>query len=365
MRNFFSVALIFNLIIFAAGGSGAQSAAQKRASIPMAGPTAGVVELGAAPIAPSSAARDELVAMLPASDLIAVVDFGRAFNELLPKLAGFSVGGVDKLAKSIQDFTLKTGIDPSKIQSAVFGMSMEGSQGIGVIVIQGIDPDQKQIEAAMKELGSEFKTSDYNGKTIYNVVSKVKPPSAGSFSLKTDEVALAALGRQKVALGDLKMVKQVIDIQAGAAKGGVSAALAGALKETRASALVRFAMNIPENLRTEAANQGDLFKSVAAIKVILGTFDVASDFSLSLDSIIRTASQNDATELENGLKGLVGLGRDIFAGGADPKANLFAQLLDQVKIGSKVNDVSLSINLPREILDQLTKKETPPPAEKK
>src|SRR5882672_89766 len=98
--------------------------------------------------------------------------------------------------------------------------------------------------------------------------------------------------------------------------------------------------------------------------MILGTFDVDADFSLSLDTVIRTASQNDATELENGLKGLVGLGRDIFAGG-DPKTNLFAQLLDQVKIGSKVNDVSLSINLPREIIDQLTKKETPAPAEKK
>lgn len=357
MRKFFSVALIFNLIISAAGGSSAQSAGQKSAP----NSTAGAVRTSA----PSSAAKDELVAMLPASDLIAVVDAGRAFNELLPNLAGFTIAGVDKLAKSIQDFTLKTGVDPSKIQNAVLGVHMEGSQGIPVIVIQGIDPDPKQIEAAMKEFGSEFKTSDYNGKTIYNVASKVKPPSAGAFSLKTDDVALAALGRQRVAVGDLKAVKQVIDIQAGAAKGGVSPAMTGALKETRASALVRFALNIPENLRADAASQGDLFKSVAAIKVILGTFDVGRDLSLSLDSIIRTASQNDATELENGLKGLVGLGKDIFAGGGDPRTNLYAQLLEQVKIGSKVNDVSLSISLSREIIDQLIKKEPPASAEKK
>jgi hypothetical protein len=234
-----------------------------------------------------------------------------------------------------------------------------------VVIIQGIDPDPQQIEAVMKELGSEFNTSDYKGKTIYNVLSKAKSPSAGTFSLKTDELALTALGRQRVALGDMKVVKQVIDIQSGAAKGGVSAAMTGALNETRASALVRFALNIPESLRAEAANQGDLFKSVAAIKIILGTFDVGSDLSLSLDSIIRTASQNDATELENGLKGLVGLGKDIFAGGGDPRTNLYAQLLEQVKIGSKLTDVSLSISLSREIIEQLTKKETPPPAEKK
>lgn len=68
------------------------------------------------------------MAMLPASDLIAVLDVNRAFNELLPKLAGISTGGVDKLAKSVQEFTEKTGVDPSKIQNAVFSFSMEGTQ---------------------------------------------------------------------------------------------------------------------------------------------------------------------------------------------------------------------------------------------
>ena len=360
MRKFFSLALVFSLTVSAIGGANAQSARQERATAS----TTGAVKASAKPDAPSPAAMDELVAMLPASDLIAVVDVGRAYNELLPKLAGLTAGGVDKLAKLIQDFTMKTGVDPSKIQSAVISLSMDGPQGTGVVVIQGVDPDAKQIEAVMKEFGSEFKTSDYKGKTIYNIVSQAKAPSAGPLSLKTDDVALAALGGQRVAFGDMKVIKQVIDIQTGAANGGVSAAMTGALAETRASALVRFAFNIPETLRAEAANQGDLFKSVAAIKMILGTFDVASDFSLSLDMIFRTASQNDATELENGLKGLVDLVRGFFGGG-DPKTNLFAQLLDQVKIGSKVNDVSLSITLSREIIDQLTKKETPTPAEKK
>lgn len=360
MRNFFSAALIFSLIISALGGANAQSAGKGRAPAS----TTGVVKTTAKPKSPAPTISDELVAMLPASDLIAVVDAGRAFNELLPKLASLTIGGVDKLSKSIQDFTLKTGVDPSKIQTAVIGVGMDGPQGSGVVLIQGIDANSTQIEAAMKEFGSEFNTSDYKGITIYNVLSKAKAPSAGPLSLKTDDLALAALGRQRVALGDMKVVKQVIDVQTGAAKGGVSAAMKGALNETRSSALIRFALNVPETLRAEAANQGDLFKSVAAIKMILGTFDVAADLGLSLDAVIRTASQNDATELENGLKGLVGLGRDIFGGG-DPKTNPIAQLLDQVKIASKVNDVSLSISLPREILDQLTKKETPPPAEKK
>src|SRR5262245_59750657 len=185
MRNFFSAALIFGLIISAIGGANARSAGQGRAPAS----TTGAVKTSATPKAPSPAITDELVAMLPASDLIAVVDADRAFNELLPKLANLTIGGVDKLAKSIQDFTLKTGVDPSRIQTAVIGVGMDGSQGVGVVLIQGIDPDPQQIDAAMKEFGSESKTSDYKGITIYNILSKVKGPSAGAFSLKTDDLA--------------------------------------------------------------------------------------------------------------------------------------------------------------------------------
>jgi hypothetical protein len=38
-------------------------------------------------------------------------------------------------------------------------------------------------------------------------------------------------------------------------------------------------------------------------------------------------------------------------------------LLDQLKIGSKINDVSLSLTMPRSLVDQLTKKS--PSGEKK
>ena len=361
MRKFTHIALIFGLIVSASFlSANAQSTGQEAKGA--SAPTAAANKTTAAP--PAKTATAELLAMLPASDLIATLDVGRAFNELLPKLAEISTGGVDKLAKSIQDFTQKTGVDPAKIQTAVFSFSLNGAQGTGVLIIQGIDPDAKQIEAVMKEFGTEFKTLEYKGKTIYNVASKVKAPTAGPLSVKTDEVALAALGGQRVAFGDLAVVKQVIDIQAGATKGGVTEAMTGALQETRASALIRFAFNIPENLRNEAASQGDLFKSVASVKMILGTFDVAGDLSLSLDAVIRTASQNDAAELETGLKGLVDLVRGIFGGGGgDQKTDFFGQLLDQVKIGSKLNDVSLSITLPRSLMDQLSKK--PAPAEKK
>lgn len=351
MRKLIRIALICCLIAGFVNGGGAL--AQSRQSV---GPSKAT-----APAAPG--ATDDLFKLLPASDLIATVDVGRAFNELLPQLANLSVGGVDKLAAQIRDFTTQTGIDPSKVQNLVIGLNLSGMQANGAIIVSGLEMDPAGVEKAMGLLKTEFKTSDYNGIRIYNMVSQVKAPSAGPLSVKTDETALAMIGGQKLVFGDLSAVKNVIDINAGTAKGGITDAMLGSLNETDPSRLLRFALNIPEGLRQEASSQGDLFKAVSTIKMILGTFDVAGDLSLSLDTIIRTATASEATELETGLKGLVGLIRG-FLGGGDPKMDLFGKLLDQVKVGSNAADVSFSISLPRSLMNEFTKKPDQP-ADKK
>ncbi len=349
MRNYVTFCLI---ALLAAGVANFGVSAQS------AGQNAKGGALGATSTSAKTAtATDELIALLPASDLIAVIDAGRAYNDLLPRLAGLSFAGVDKMVKEVQDFTTKTGIDPSKIKNAVLGLNMQSTQANGAIIVQGIELDGKKIEAGFKAYNAEFKTIDHNGKPVYIVVSKIKSPSAGPLSLKTDETAIAILGQEKIVIGDLTAVKSVIDIHSGAVKGGVTQMMTGALGETKQSALVRFAFNIPDNIRQEASNQGDLFKSIGGIKVILGTFDVANDLGLSLDTIMRTASQNEAAELESGLKGFVSLAKGFLSGG-DPKTDVFGQLFDQIKIGSKLSDVSLSIALPRSLIDQFTKSPT-------
>lgn len=353
MRKWGISGWVLGLVLCAAGSAAAfgQSAANGGSK---------PVEAKAAPVAKTSASG--IYSLLPAADLLATVDTGRLVNELLPKLATLSVGGVDKMAQEFADFTKKTGIDPTRVPTATMAMQLSGAQAQAVILLQGIDIDAKQVEAAMAAFKAEYKTGEYKGRTVYDIVAKVKAPTAGPVSVKTDQMALAPLGNQVMAFGDRAMIQKVIDVQLGTEKNLLNPAMITALEETRSTALVRFALNIPEDLRTQAVDQGDLFKSVATIKMILGTFDVASDFALSLDTIMRTASAAEAGELENGLKGLLTLIRGIFGGG-DPATDAIGQLLDQIKIGSKQNDVSLSIAISRSILDQFTKKAVP--AEKK
>jgi hypothetical protein len=353
MRIYLGIALILCLLT---GGLNAQSVDKNRTAV-----DATTASKASGPSA-KAASVDELIALLPASDLIAVIDVGRAVNDLVPRLTDMGVSGPARWAKDLQEFTLKTGIDLAKARNAALGLRIPGAQASGAMIVHGLDLDDKKLEAAMKAYNTEFKASEYKGKQIFNLVKQGSSPSAGPLSLKTDEMAMVALGQQKLVFGDLAVIKGVIDIHSGSAKGGITNEMLSALNETRSSALARFALNLPEHIRQEALNQGDLFTSIAAIKVILGTLDAGNDLSLALDMIMRAPSQKEAAELETGLKGLIGLARGFLSGG-DPKWEVYGQLLDQMKISSKINDVSLSLTMPRSLVDQLSKKS--PNGEKK
>lgn len=315
----------------------------------------------AKPAAPSATvdAASELIALLPPSDLVAVLDANRVMNDVLPKLAGLSIGGLDKMATELAEFTQKTGIDPNRLSTAVAGFTMKGTQANGALLVRGAEFDARQMEAALKEFKTEYTTSEYKGKTIYTFVKKVKAPEAGPLTVKTDETAAVLLSGSTLALGDVSVLKRVVDAQIGGTGGGPGAQLTSALGEARPGALIRFALNLPPELRQEAAAQGDLFKSVSTIKTVIGGIDLASDLSLSFDSILRTSAAAEASELESSLKGVVSLVRGLLGGGGgsgDPKMDLFGQMLDAVKIGARSNDVTLSLAVPRSFFDQFFKK---------
>ena len=308
-----------------------------------------------------TASTDDLLALLPESDFLGIVDAGRAFTDLLPRLKSIWPSGFASLTRGLESFTTKTGIDPTQLKSAVFGAKMTGSgSGQGVVILQGANVDPKRVEAAVQLEKGEFKTQDYKGKSIFTVIPPPPPPApkpeSGSEPAKQPEKAsplsFSLLGNQIVAVGDIPCIQSVLDNQAAPPKTNPNAQLGAALKETK-SGLLRFAAVLPESLRQSLSGNGDLFKQIAAVKMILGSFDFANDFSAALDTRLRTASASDASQLESSLKSLVVLAKSFL--GNDQKLAVFSQLLDQVTIAAQSNDVKLNVAVPRALIDQLGK----------
>ena len=297
-----------------------------------------------------NAAADELITLLPESDVVAVIDVNRAFNELLPRLKNLSVGGLGKTAAEIELFARLSGIDPAKIQAAVIGVKMTDtlSRGSGALLVQGVDTDVARLESLVKAAGGELRKLDHNGKQILTLLAKPKAEGA-----PPEEINVALLGNARMAVGDIPALKSVLD---GGAKNSTTLAAAGkSLKETKATAMIRFAGNLPPSLRELLASQGELFAQVAAVKVIFGSLDFSKDLQGNLDAKLRTVSKDEATQLESGLKGLIFLGKSFLEGNNDPTMKMYSSLIDQAKIAVQGSDVTLSLVLPKELIEQLTK----------
>ena len=324
-------------------GTGVLLASLSLSSLPVHG-----VGLAVSPSAKAATvtAADELLALLPDADVVAVVDAQRAFTDLLPKLKNISTGGIGKTATEIETFARLAGVEPKQIQTAVLGVKMTETlgRGSGVLLLQGLEVDTKRVADAAKAMNGELSSADQNGKQLYTL--SLKPAANG----QAEAMHFVLLDNKRVAVGDLAGLKAVL---AGGSKNPAQAAFVKAIRETKATGLVRFAGNLPEGLRALLASQGELFAQVAAVKAIFGSFDLNTDNSASLEARLRTASNNEAALLKENLNGLVALGKVFLDGNGDPKMKVYSQLLDQVKVSVTTTDVALSLLLPKEIIGNL------------
>lgn len=306
----------------------------------------------------ASAAADEPLMLLPPSDLILVVDVGRAFDALMPKLKTMGMDEIAQVTKALDEFTSKTGIDPRTIKSAVIGVKIpdgDAKAGSGAVILQGLALDPQKLAAVAKTEGGEFKTLTHQGKTFY-VASKAKSKADKPTLAGTNEIAFALLDQYGVVAGDVGSVKSVLDAQTGASKNWSNALLGEALRDIKSSGWIRFAGNLPASFSQEMQKMGDTLQPFATVKVLSGSiaFDASDGSAAAIDLRMRTSSADEASRLETHLKGLVVMGKTFLSDNKDPQTQAVNQMLDRIQIGAQATNVSLSISLPKELIESFS-----------
>lgn len=364
-----------------------------------------IVRPNADPIPPPSVIADNSIALLPKSDVVAVLDVARLVNDLLPKAKQAWPEQVAKVEKEINEVfseAAKNGIDLYKVKSLAIGLNLFGAKTTGAMIVDGltVTPDM------MAKENKESTAIDYKGKTLYIEKPKPEPkplvksatrnaskrktlaaskrsastsktrtakaPSSSSKNNPLDNVtdvasnmganllnqntAFVQLDESRVAIGDEAEVKTVIDaLMEGAHPAhNLGAELSAALQETSATGLLRFAVNIPDSAR-QAAEGEAILKNLAVTRMVLGSLDMTDDMSLSLDAKLRTGSADEATKLHESLAALLGLGKMMLGGNQDPLMLMASKLLEQIRINPQSNDVSLAIVVPRALYETFLK----------
>jgi hypothetical protein len=311
---------------------------------------------------PAGGAMPESIALLPASDLIAVIDVGRVYSALMPTLATMAPDDLLKMTRALDELTSKTGIDLTKIQSAVIGVRIpEGNSkhATGVVIVQGIELDQAKLKAASSASKGDLKTFTHQGKTLF-IVSQLKSKAKvnlGKGAPNMDEMAFAQLDQSAVVIGDVASVESVL---ASAGQNLSNASLSAALTGTNPGGWVRFAATLPESLRKELRGENESFKAFAAINVVSGSLSFDSgDIVAAIDLNLHTSSPAEAAQVETSLKGLVFMGKSFFGGDKDPQTQVINRTLDQIMITAQDTRVAVSIYLPKELIEMFNQRKAP------
>lgn len=294
---------------------------------------------------PAREREEELAGLLPDADLVAAIDLGRLFNDVPPRLEKAGLKEATAIAVQLNQLAGRLGVDPRQLKSGVLGLTLQSFEASGVLIVDGVDLGRQAVEESLRSAKLDFRIVEHQGESIISLLSPLKTLSIGPLSLKTTDLAFAPLGKNLFVVGDLALVRRVIERRQRPVT-TLSPALVSALREASPGALVRFAFALTPGMREEAVSQGDLFRSIAAIKVLIGDLDLTPDLAINLNALMRTASETEATELESGLKGLLNLVRALFINGNKQ----LALLLNQVQIRTRGVDAILVMSLPSSLI---------------
>jgi hypothetical protein len=211
----------------------------------------------------------------------------------------------------------------------------------GAVVIS-LAYDQAKLRALIKEKAPEVVEEDYNGVPVFSNLDGTDPDK--------QKTRAAFLDAGHIVIGSEKEVKGIIDVQQKKSDSIVKdPALASALKKVDKSAIAWGAFAVPQDLLQKGIESMPQLKAFEGVTALTMSFDYRlATFVADIRTHGGTKEQNET--LASTLTGLKGLGA-MFAA-QEPVAG---EALNGVEISSGADYMRISISLPQETLDKLSK----------
>lgn len=305
------------------------------------------------------AATNDLLGMLPPSDIIAYVDTQRVLTDFIPTIFAGQPEVRAELESNLDRFKKDVGFDPRTLDAVAVGLNLDASRrerGFDFACIaRGRFDANAAIEAgfasAMRESKGELekRTQQYEGRTIYvlapvsrqskevgDSLPEVREPSGNT-------MVFVPLDSNTVAFGNLKSVQATID--AGMGRERVNDELVQLATRTP-NAIVSFSGNITPEFADHFFHVSNkkADESIASIRQIYGSFNLSGNDAEALVNV-RTETAEQSRQLSSTLNGLKLMAR--LAGGrenAGEKKSLEV-LINSLNIYAVGNEVQLTLKV--------------------
>ena len=295
-----------------------------------------------------------IVALLPASDAVVIVDTNRFLNSALPQMLSGNPPMLSEVTQAIDDAKARTGIDFRQFDYVAAGITATNVAPKKydfdtVLVARGKVNTGALIAAAKLAANGKYREEKIGERTVSifeptEVVQQNLPPGqakkAGLISKLFGgkrEIAATALDGNTLAFGSVDKVRSAIS-----GKSRVSPDISGLLSKTTAP-VASFAAKVPGGMSAFLPLENDeLGKQVDSIHYLYGSMDVNGTGTM-LNATARTTQVAQATGLKDTLEGLQMLGKAFLGGASGADKQVYSRLVENVKFTARGNEVTMDL----------------------
>jgi TonB family protein len=242
--------------------------------------------------------------------------------------------GTGVLPAELAKLTEKTGIDPVRDISYLImaATSVEKNKPHAVMLVSGTFDREKILGYVRAQMGSI--EMDYGGASLFII------PEMSKDGIKA---GISFLGTQELAVGDIDLLKTVLDTRSGAIKSILSNPdMASVLSNIQYEDMFWFAANPSEVLKKTPMNT-PLGPTQNSIQNSYGSFNIGDNATGKITAI--AADLDSATKIANVFKGLIALGQ--LSGNKNPDLK---RVLDRITVTQNEKQISLAFDIPGDLL---------------
>jgi hypothetical protein len=284
-----------------------------------------------------------LLASLPPSDAVALINVKRVLDEALPKLLAENPARLTEVNDEIAKFKTQTGLDPRSFDQVALGLQYSfPSEGITriktVALARGAFNAGAIVAAGRLAANGKYVEQKYQEKTIYIFALERQVRLLGLWDIHVGELAVTSLDGHMLALGSVESVKEVIDANRAGKRPNPELI---ALASRDPNAVLGFGGNLSEALlqNLRVSNDG-IARELTAVRQVYGTLGLtAADLELMLAA--RTVDTDAAKNLGDTVEGLKQFGGLFINRLSAAKGSLARSALNNLKITTQGNELQI------------------------
>ena len=290
-----------------------------------------------------SAARTSLLASLPPSDAVALLNVNRVLDEAMPKLLAENPARLTEVTNELANFKAQTGLDPRSFGQVALGFRYlfpaEGVTKISTIALaRGTFNAGAIVAAGRIAADGKYTEEKYQGRTIYRFSLDRQIKLLGLWDINVGELAVTPLEENLIALGELDAVRAAIETNK--ARKFANPELV-ALAERDPNAIVGFGgMLTPKLMANLRITNDGIARELTAVRQVYGTLGM-TETDLEVMMAARTVDPDSAKNLGDTVEGLKQFGALFINRLSAVKGTLARSALNNLKITTQGNELQL------------------------